>query len=122
VETIRRLKAEGKKVAAIARVVGLSRPTIYSVIGGGVVPMCLSRWTIPGDTIRPEGIPPPLLELTGAGPTPFLGPQDQSAPHRILVDIVDRRGRVAGVSSSRPRGIDLGSGSQRRTSGRFNGL
>ena len=33
-ETIRRLKAEGGKVAAIARVVGLSRPTVYSVIGG----------------------------------------------------------------------------------------
>jgi DNA invertase Pin-like site-specific DNA recombinase len=33
-ETIHRLKAEGKKIAAIARAVGLSRPTIYSVIGG----------------------------------------------------------------------------------------
>ncbi len=33
-DTIRRLKAEGGKVAAIARAVGLSRPTIYSVIGG----------------------------------------------------------------------------------------
>ena len=31
-ETIRRLKAEGKKIAAIARAVGLSRPTIYSVL------------------------------------------------------------------------------------------
>ena len=30
-ETIRRLKSEGAKVAAIARAVGLSRPTIYSV-------------------------------------------------------------------------------------------
>ena len=30
--TIRRLKAEGKKIAAIARAVGLSRPTIYSVL------------------------------------------------------------------------------------------
>ena len=30
--TIRRLKAEGTKVAAIARAVGLSRPTIYSVL------------------------------------------------------------------------------------------
>jgi DNA invertase Pin-like site-specific DNA recombinase len=33
-ETIHRLKAEGKKIAAIARATGLSRPTIYSVIGG----------------------------------------------------------------------------------------
>ncbi len=32
--TIRRLKAESKKIAVIARAVGLSRPTIYSVIGG----------------------------------------------------------------------------------------
>ena len=31
-ETIRRLKAEGKKIAAIARAVSLSRPTIYSVL------------------------------------------------------------------------------------------
>jgi DNA invertase Pin-like site-specific DNA recombinase len=31
-ETIRRLKAEGKKIAAIARAVGLSRPTIYTVL------------------------------------------------------------------------------------------
>jgi DNA invertase Pin-like site-specific DNA recombinase len=31
-ETIRRLKAEGKKIAAIAQAVGLSRPTIYSVL------------------------------------------------------------------------------------------
>jgi DNA invertase Pin-like site-specific DNA recombinase len=31
-ETIRRLKAEGTKVAAIARAVGLSRPTIYAVL------------------------------------------------------------------------------------------
>ena len=30
--TIRRLKAEGKKIAAIGRAVGLSRPTIYSVL------------------------------------------------------------------------------------------
>ena len=31
-ETVRRLKAEGKKIAAIARAVGLSRPTIYSIL------------------------------------------------------------------------------------------
>jgi DNA invertase Pin-like site-specific DNA recombinase len=31
-ETIRRLKAEGQKIAAIARAVSLSRPTIYSVL------------------------------------------------------------------------------------------
>jgi DNA invertase Pin-like site-specific DNA recombinase len=31
-ETIRRLKAEGKKIAAITRAVSLSRPTIYSVL------------------------------------------------------------------------------------------
>jgi DNA invertase Pin-like site-specific DNA recombinase len=31
-ERICRLKAEGKKIAAIARAVGLSRPTIYSVL------------------------------------------------------------------------------------------
>ena len=31
-EMIRRLKAEGKKIAAIARAVGLSRPTIYSIL------------------------------------------------------------------------------------------
>jgi DNA invertase Pin-like site-specific DNA recombinase len=30
--TIRRLKAEGKKLAGIARAVGLSRPTIYAVL------------------------------------------------------------------------------------------
>ena len=30
--TIQRLKAEGKKIAAIGRAVGLSRPTIYSVL------------------------------------------------------------------------------------------
>jgi DNA invertase Pin-like site-specific DNA recombinase len=34
-DTIRRLKIEGKKVAAIARAVGLSRPTIYAVLRGG---------------------------------------------------------------------------------------
>jgi len=33
VQTIRRLKDEGKKVAAIARATGLSRPTIYNVLG-----------------------------------------------------------------------------------------
>jgi len=32
IETIRRLHAENKPVAAIARTVGLSRPTIYSVL------------------------------------------------------------------------------------------
>jgi DNA invertase Pin-like site-specific DNA recombinase len=32
VETIRRLKADGVPVAAIARTVGLSRPTVYSVL------------------------------------------------------------------------------------------
>lgn len=31
---IRRLKGEGEKVARIARATGLSRPTIYSVLGG----------------------------------------------------------------------------------------
>ena len=31
-ETVRKLKSEGKTVAAIARVVGLSRPTIYAVL------------------------------------------------------------------------------------------
>lgn len=30
---IRRMKAEGEKVAAIARATGLSRPTVYSVLG-----------------------------------------------------------------------------------------
>jgi len=34
VETIQRLKADGASVAAIARTVGLSRPTIYSVLDG----------------------------------------------------------------------------------------
>jgi DNA invertase Pin-like site-specific DNA recombinase len=33
-EAIHRLKFAGKKIAAIARATGLSRPTIYSVIGG----------------------------------------------------------------------------------------
>jgi DNA invertase Pin-like site-specific DNA recombinase len=33
VQAIRRLKDEGQKVAAIARATGLSRPTIYSVLG-----------------------------------------------------------------------------------------
>jgi DNA invertase Pin-like site-specific DNA recombinase len=32
-EMIRRLKAAGEKVAAIARTVGLSRPTVYAVVG-----------------------------------------------------------------------------------------
>ena len=31
-ETIRRLKADGASVAAIARTVGLSRPTVYSIL------------------------------------------------------------------------------------------
>ena len=35
VETIWRLKAENVPVAAIARTVGLSRPTIYSVLAEG---------------------------------------------------------------------------------------
>jgi DNA invertase Pin-like site-specific DNA recombinase len=30
---VRRLKAEGAKVAAIARATGLSRPTVYSILG-----------------------------------------------------------------------------------------
>jgi DNA invertase Pin-like site-specific DNA recombinase len=33
VQCVRRLKVEGQKVAAIARATGLSRPTIYSVLG-----------------------------------------------------------------------------------------
>jgi DNA invertase Pin-like site-specific DNA recombinase len=33
VQNIRRLKVEGQKVAAIARATGLSRPTIYTVLG-----------------------------------------------------------------------------------------
>ena len=33
VQAIRRLKDEGQKIAAIARATGLSRPTIYSVLG-----------------------------------------------------------------------------------------
>jgi DNA invertase Pin-like site-specific DNA recombinase len=33
--TIRRAKSEGMKVAAIARATGLSRPTVYSVLGPG---------------------------------------------------------------------------------------
>ncbi len=37
-ETIRRLKAEGVAVAAIARTVGLSRPTVYSVLESCVTP------------------------------------------------------------------------------------
>jgi DNA invertase Pin-like site-specific DNA recombinase len=32
-QAIRRMKAEGEKVAAIARATGLSRPTVYSVLG-----------------------------------------------------------------------------------------
>ena len=32
VEVVRRLKKDGMKIAAIARAVGLSRPTVYSVI------------------------------------------------------------------------------------------
>lgn len=32
VETVRRLKSEGKSVAVIARVVGRSRPTVYAVL------------------------------------------------------------------------------------------
>jgi DNA invertase Pin-like site-specific DNA recombinase len=32
-QAIHRLKGEGEKVAAIARATGLSRPTIYSVLG-----------------------------------------------------------------------------------------
>ena len=34
IDVIRRLKGEGERVAAIARAVGLSRPTIYSVLRG----------------------------------------------------------------------------------------
>jgi DNA invertase Pin-like site-specific DNA recombinase len=33
VEIIRHMHAQGKKIAAIARAVGLSRPTVYSVLG-----------------------------------------------------------------------------------------
>ncbi len=33
--TVRRLKAEGEKVAAIARATGLTRPTVYSVLAEG---------------------------------------------------------------------------------------
>lgn len=33
--TARRLKGEGAKVAAIARATGLSRPTVYSILGAG---------------------------------------------------------------------------------------
>ena len=33
IQAIRRLKDEGHKVAAIARATGLSRPTIYNVLG-----------------------------------------------------------------------------------------
>lgn len=33
VQSIHHLKREGEKVAAIARATGLSRPTIYSVLG-----------------------------------------------------------------------------------------
>jgi DNA invertase Pin-like site-specific DNA recombinase len=32
VRTVRRLKREGEKVAAIARAVGLSRPTVYRLV------------------------------------------------------------------------------------------
>ena len=35
IRTIRRLKADGEPVAAIARAVGLSRPTIYSILADG---------------------------------------------------------------------------------------
>ncbi len=38
VDTIRRLKAESVAIAAIARTVGLSRPTVYSVLEGGTTP------------------------------------------------------------------------------------
>ena len=34
VEVIHRMKADGKKIAAIARATGLSRPTIYAILGG----------------------------------------------------------------------------------------
>lgn len=34
-QAIRRMKAEGEKVAAIARATGLSRPTVYSVLDDG---------------------------------------------------------------------------------------
>jgi DNA invertase Pin-like site-specific DNA recombinase len=36
--TLRRLKAEGQGVSAIARAVGLSRPTIYRVLGSEPAP------------------------------------------------------------------------------------
>ena len=35
IDTIRQLRGQAKPVAAIARAVGLSRPTIYSVLGNG---------------------------------------------------------------------------------------
>lgn len=38
VQAVRRLKGEGEKVAAIARATGLSRPTIYSVLGAPTEP------------------------------------------------------------------------------------
>ncbi len=38
VVTIRRLKAEGEKITAIARATGLSRPTIYSVLSSDAPP------------------------------------------------------------------------------------
>jgi DNA invertase Pin-like site-specific DNA recombinase len=34
-EAIRRLKAEGKKMTAIARATNLSRPTVYSILARG---------------------------------------------------------------------------------------
>jgi DNA invertase Pin-like site-specific DNA recombinase len=33
-DQVKRLKAEGGKVAAIARAVGLSRPTVYTILKG----------------------------------------------------------------------------------------
>ena len=38
VYSIRGLKEQGQKVAAIARATGLSRPTIYSVLDAGPLP------------------------------------------------------------------------------------
>ena len=34
-ETILRLHAENRPIAAISRILGLSRPTVYSVLGNG---------------------------------------------------------------------------------------
>ncbi|MGE5756871.1 MAG: helix-turn-helix domain-containing protein [Planctomycetaceae bacterium] len=60
--TIRRLKAAGQKVAAIARTVGLSRPTVYAVVGWR------GRWAGEVAKMRADELDPDRGRAAGRGP------------------------------------------------------